>query len=165
MAARPPLQPSCDSPIYLLLLFIVNRDVLELFAFCCGSTDVDGPALAIGGDYSVGRCSDFSVFLNGYVQRPIVHLHVGAGISVRVASNGIVFSVELARPLDMDGFTVRADAVVSHLYVPEHVFEGHGREFSCPGCDLRFRFVQLPSAHAWVGGKARYSSQKAERQS
>ena len=160
-----PIKPRVEETLRSVLLLVVNRDVLELFAFRRSSGNGGSAAFAVDRDYSVGRRGDFPVFLNGYVQGPIVHLRVGAGVSVRVASNGIIFSVELARPLNMDGFTVRADAVVSHFYLPEHVLEGHRGEFRCPGCYLRFGFVQLPSAHARVGGQARYSSQKAKRQS
>src|SRR5260370_5129704 len=95
----------------LILLLVVNRDVLELFAFRSGSSHSGATAFAISRDHTSSRYGGLAVFLNRYFQCPVVHFGVRPRVSVRVASNWIIFPVKLARPLDAHGFTVRVDAV------------------------------------------------------
>jgi hypothetical protein len=62
------------------LLLIVNRDVLELFAFRSGSAHRRSAALAVGRDHSLTGGNDFAVFLSGELQCPIIHLRVRARV-------------------------------------------------------------------------------------
>jgi len=149
----------------LILPLIVNGDVLELFSVRSRSSDIGSTILSISGDDSPTRHSDFPAFLNGYLQCSIIDFSIGASVCVRVAGNRIILPVELARPLDVHGLTVRVNAVTCSFYVPEPVFEGNGGELCCPGCDFRFCLVQLPSAHKWIGGETQRPSQEAKCQS
>ena len=113
----------------------------------------------------MSRRGNFPVFLYRDVQGSVVHLGVRAGISIRVASNRIILTIELARPLDVDRFTVCTDAVLSRFHLAKHALEGHGVELTCARRELRFRFVQLPSAHLRVGSETRGGRQKGKRES
>ena len=62
------------------LLLIVNRDVLELFAFRSRTAHRGSAALAVGRDHSPTCGDDFAVFLSGELQCPIIHLRVRACI-------------------------------------------------------------------------------------
>src|SRR5438105_3472653 len=69
-----------NSPSYLLLLPIVDRDVLEFFSFRSGSTQGDGAAFAIGRDNNPTCDCDLAIFLIGGRQCSIICLCIGASV-------------------------------------------------------------------------------------
>ena len=80
------------------LLLVVERGVLELLALGIGPGRGDGAALAIGGHDNSTVDNNFSTFLSGEIHCPVIDLLVRARVRRRIAADGIIFSVELARP-------------------------------------------------------------------
>src|SRR4029077_16809476 len=80
-----------------------------------------------------------------------------------VAGDGIVFSVELARPFVVRRITVLVCAIHGDLNVVSGNLIDNRVILRHPSGELRFGFVELPSAHLWVC-ETDCRAEKAQRQ-
>src|SRR6516162_7114556 len=90
----------------VLLLLVVHHLALELFAVRIGSAHRDSAGLAIGRHNNATADRNLSIFLGGHLQRAVINLLVRPRVHIWVAGDGIVFAVELARPLVVRRVTV-----------------------------------------------------------
>src|SRR6266536_623074 len=88
------------------------------------------------------------------------------GKDYAVTGDGVVFSVELTRPLIVYRLTVRVGAIDGNFHlVACSLINNSGKLFHA-GSGLRFSFIQLPRTHIRVvGGEARCPREKAKPQS
>src|SRR4029453_11199179 len=106
-----------------------------------------------------------SSFSGLFSQCAVINLLVRPHVRVWVAGNGIVFPVELARPLIVRRLTVLIGTVHGNFHVVAGSLIDNRVILRYPWGELGFGLVQLPSAHLRVGGKTHCRSEKAKRQS
>src|SRR5579863_8775808 len=137
------------------LLLVVHCGALDLVAFCISSARGDRAALAVSCQDNPAADGDFTAFLDVESVRTIVDLRYRSRVLIRIALDGIVFSVEFASPLVMRRLAVLVGAVDRDLHVFTRRLVNDGTILGRPRAYFRLGLVELPGAHhVSIGGEA-----------
>jgi hypothetical protein len=85
----------------------------------------------------------------------VIHWLIGQRVEGWAPFNLVRFAIKFPHPSPLDGLTIPINPIHRALY---HVTFGWGVDdrsiLSCAGRELRFAFVELPSAHEGIGSKS-----------
>src|SRR5262249_39067065 len=129
------------------------RIAAKLLAFWISSPHRHRAAFAIRGDYDATAGDGLATLFGVQPQNTVIDLCIRPGIFIRIASDRIVSSVELAEPFVMRRFTVSVYAVHSDFHFVTCRLIHNLDILWRPWRQLRLCFVQFPSTHIWVLGK------------
>src|SRR5271165_817810 len=124
----------------LVLLLVVHRRIAHFLAVSAGSVGGYRAAFAVGRGHDGSTQDDLIAALDSDFHHVVIHFNVRPGSLVRVAGNGIIFTVEFAGPLGVSWLTVKADAVNRDFHAVARSFVRDHCAFRRARAKLRFGF-------------------------
>ena len=137
------------------LLLVVHCSGFDFLAIRIRCPHGDGTAFAVRRYDNSTRGSNLAVFLVGQLGRAVVNCLIRPRVCTRIAGEGVVFPVELSRPLVVRGLTLAIGAIYRNFHVVTHGLVDNCVVLRCHSGHLRLGLVQLPGAQIRAAGKAR----------
>ena len=141
------------SPPALLLLVVVSH-VSELLSVRIRPRERDYARLPVFRHGDSARHDHLAGFRGGRFIGAVIYWLIGQRVEGWAPFNLVWLAIEFSHPRPVDGLTILIHSIHRALY---HVTFGWGvgdrSVFGCAGRELRFAFVELPSAHERIGSK------------
>ena len=142
----------CDTRA--LGLLVVVSHVSELLSVRIRPREPDYARLPVFRHGDRARHHDLAGFRGRRFIGAVIHWLIGQRVEGWAPFNLVRFAIEFPHPSPVDGLTILIHPIHRALY---HVTFGWGvgdrSIFGCAGGELRFAFVELPSAHERIGSK------------
>jgi hypothetical protein len=142
----------CDTRA--LVLLVVVSHVSELLSVRIRPREPDYARLPVFRYGDRARHHHLAGFRGRRFIGAVIHWLIGQRVEGWAPFNFVWFAIEFPHPSPVDGLTIFIHPIHRALY---HVTFGWGvgdrSIFRCAGGELRFAFVELPSAHERIGSK------------